>query len=199
MANVLSGITIVEGATGPGDGLTPLSANPVVSGIGFGNTAAAPDTVLGPVLIAGATAPNTGAGIVAPLGSVCLVNTGGLFQKTGAGNTAWAPTGSDSRELADPGNAGAIPVTTGGVVMLVTAGAETRTVADPVAVGLLLTLFFLTDGGDCVVTFASPINTAANTISTINDVRDSITLVSVRDGAAAFAWALIANNGTVLS
>ncbi len=38
--------------------------------------------------------------------------------------------------IADPGNAGAIPVTEGwGVCSLVSAGAETRTLADPQRVG----------------------------------------------------------------
>lgn len=102
-------------------------------------------------------------------------------------------------EIADPGNAGAIPVTGSGVCPLVTGGAETRTVADPTRVGLRLTLFFLTDGGDCVVTFASPINVAGNTIGTFADATDYLDLFSVRDGAASFAWKVGANDGVALS
>ena len=102
-------------------------------------------------------------------------------------------------EIADPGDAGAIPIDRAGVVHLVTGGAETRTVADPEQVGLLLSLFFLTDGGNCVVTFASPINQAGNTIATFNDATDSVHVRSVRDGASSYRWAIVGNDGAALS
>lgn len=103
------------------------------------------------------------------------------------------------RELTDPGDAGAIPITASGVCHLVTAGAETRTVADPTQVGLQLTLYFLTDGGDCVVTFASPVNVTGNNTATYADAGDYQHLVSVRDGASSFRWAEVKNDGAALS
>lgn len=105
---------------------------------------------------------------------------------------------SGSAELNDPGDAGAIPATAG-VCHLVTAGAETRSLADPTEVGLDLTLFFLTDGGNCVVTAASPINETGNNTITFADVTECIHLRSVRDAASAYRWQLVANVGAALT
>ena len=103
-------------------------------------------------------------------------------------------------DIADPGNAGAIPITRGGVCHIVTAGAETRTVADPTRSGLRMSLYFLTDGGNAVVTFTSPVNQAANNTLTLADAGDSCDLVSHRDGASAYAWRVVnsdLNTGTL--
>jgi hypothetical protein len=97
------------------------------------------------------------------------------------------------KEIPDPGNAGAIPVTQSGCVQLVSAGAETRTVADPTRVGLRLALFFLTDGGDCVVAFASPVNAAGNNRLTHDTAGECVHFESVKDGASAYAWRVVAN------
>lgn len=97
-------------------------------------------------------------------------------------------------ELTDPGNAGAIPVTKSGVCHLATAGAETRTMADPKAVGLRVTLFFIADLGNCVVTMASPVNQVGNNTITFANVGESCDFVSVRDGASAYRWALVNSN-----
>jgi hypothetical protein len=85
--------------------------------------------------------------------------------------------------IADPGNAGAIPVGMEGHVKIVTAGAETRTIADPTIVGQQLLLTMQTDGGDCVITTASPWNQNGNTTITLDDVGDAALLVACRDGA----------------
>lgn len=100
--------------------------------------------------------------------------------------------------LTDPGNAGAIPVTKSGSVPLVTAGAETRTLAIPSAIGQTLSLYFQTDGGDCVVTVAQAINAAGNTIITLNDAGDSIHLIGINNGSA-LRWRVLANDGCALS
>jgi len=100
--------------------------------------------------------------------------------------------------LTDPGNAGAIPVTSSGSVPIVTAGAETRTLAIPSAINQILTLYMKTDGGDCVVTVASAINQAGNTHITLNDAGDSITLRGIHNGTA-LCWRVMANDGTSLS
>jgi hypothetical protein len=101
-------------------------------------------------------------------------------------------------DITDPGDAGAIGVNRSGSVSLVTAGAETRTLAIPTAIGQTITLYFQTDGGDCVVTVASAINAAGNTVITLNDANDSITLRGVHTGAA-LAWRVIVNDGCTLS
>ena len=100
--------------------------------------------------------------------------------------------------VSDPGNAGAIPVGGGGVVALTTGGAETRTLAIPSKDGLDLTLVLDVDGGDCVVTVASAINQAGNTIITLGDAGDTIALRAVRVGGAR-AWRVIVNDGCALS
>lgn len=85
--------------------------------------------------------------------------------------------------ITDPGDAGAISVLRSGYVPLVTAAAETRTVADPSAVGMILMLSLKTDGGDCVITFASPIDQSPKTIATFNTVGESMMLMAVEDGS----------------
>lgn len=100
--------------------------------------------------------------------------------------------------IADPGDAAAIAVTASGVCALTTAGAETRTVAIPTFVGQTLTLVLDTDGGDCVVTFASDIDQSGNDKWTANDAGDCISLVGVTIGGTR-AWRLLHNVGGALS
>lgn len=100
--------------------------------------------------------------------------------------------------FADPGNAGAIDVRYSGMTELVSAGAETRTLAAPKYPGQQCFLHMDTDGGDIVITAASAINAAGNTIMTFADVRDNITLRGVTVGGA-LRWEVIANNGVALS
>jgi hypothetical protein len=99
---------------------------------------------------------------------------------------------------ADPGDGNAIAVINTGHVPLVTTGAETRTVADARAAGLTLDLYFKTDGGDCVVTTASPCNQAGNNTLTFADAGDHIRLQSIEDGSD-FEWRVVANDGVALS
>lgn len=101
-------------------------------------------------------------------------------------------------DITDPGNAGAISVANSGSCSLVTAGAETRTLARPTAIGQVITLYFQTDGGDCVVTVAAALNAAGNTIITLNDANDSISLIGVHNGSA-LAWRVLNNDGATLS
>ena len=100
--------------------------------------------------------------------------------------------------IADPGDGNAIPVTRTGHVPLVSAGAETRTIADADGAGFTMDLYFKTDGGACVVTAASPINQTGNNTLTFADVGDHIRLVSIEDGAD-FEWREAANDGVALS
>jgi len=83
-------------------------------------------------------------------------------------------------------------------VPLVSGGAETRTLADAKGPGLTLDLYFKTDGGDCVVTTASPCNQADNNTLTFADVGDHLRLASIEDGSD-FEWRIVANDGVALS
>lgn len=114
----------------------------------------------------------------------------------GTWSAMWA---SGFATLTDPGNAGAIPVTaTNGQVAIVTAGAETRTLAIPTHAGQRLILSMQTDGGDCVVTVAAAINMTGNTTITLNDASDSIELVGIVGSAGALLWRVVVNNGCTL-
>lgn len=103
-----------------------------------------------------------------------------------------------SAVIADPGNAGAIPVTNGGNVSLVTTGAETRTLAAPSFVGQELSLALKTDGGDCVITCATGLNQAGNTTATFNDAGDFLRLTAIYVGAN-LRWRVDSNDGVTLA
>lgn len=100
--------------------------------------------------------------------------------------------------IADGGNSSAIPVAFSGYCPLVTAGAETRTLADPVAVGQVIVLSLKTDLGDAVVTVASPINQTGNNTLTFADVGDSWMGIAVEDGGDK-EWREFQNDGVALS
>lgn len=105
--------------------------------------------------------------------------------------TAWA--------LADPGAAGAIPVTTFGNVAMTSAAAEARSLAAPSFVGQILTLSVASYVGDITVTSGSgAINQAGNTIMTFGSATDSITLIAANVGGVK-RWRILANDGVALS
>ena len=99
--------------------------------------------------------------------------------------------------ITDPGASGAIPVTDSGHVDIVTAAAETRTLAAPSSIGQLLLISMKTDGGDCVITVATGINQTGNTTITLNDAGDTIVLVAIENGANK-RWRVVANDGCTL-
>jgi len=102
-------------------------------------------------------------------------------------------------ELADPGTGVAIPVTRSATINIVTAAAETNTLANPTFVGQVLVLNMDTRAvGDRVVTAAAAINQAGNTIMTFGAARDCITLRGVKV-AGALRWAVQGNDGVALS
>lgn len=105
---------------------------------------------------------------------------------------------SSQNSITDPGNAGAIPVTASGVCELVTAGAETRTLAAPSFLGQTLELCFKTDGGDCVITCATTVNQTGNNTITLNDAGDAVTMIAKRNGAN-LRWSVLANDGASLT
>ncbi len=115
------------------------------------------------------------------------------------GNVTGVVTGGVTpATIADPGNAGAIPVTASGRVAIVTAGAETRTLAVPTIIGQRLLIYMKTDGGDCVITVAAAINASGNTIITLGDAGDAIELVAIENGAN-LRWVVGFNSGITLS
>ena len=106
---------------------------------------------------------------------------------------------ASANTIADPGTGVAIPVTTSGVVPIVTAGAETNTLAIPTFVGQVLDLIMDTRvGGDRVVTSAQRINQAGNTIMTFGAAGDYIRLIGVTIGGV-LRWQVAANDGVALS
>lgn len=100
--------------------------------------------------------------------------------------------------VADPGNAGAIPVTGSGYCPIVTAGAETRTLAAPTFVGQEIHLYMKTDGGDAVITCATGVNQTGNNTITMNDAGDSILLRAIESGSNK-RWRVVVNDGCTLA
>lgn len=100
--------------------------------------------------------------------------------------------------IADPGNAGAIPVSDSGHVEIVTAAAETRTLAAPTYLGQLLLVSLKTDGGDCVIAVATLINQTGNNRLTLNDAGDAV-LLAAKSSGANIRWSVVSNDGATLS
>jgi predicted RecA/RadA family phage recombinase len=100
--------------------------------------------------------------------------------------------------IADPGAGGAIPVTGSGHVDIVTAAAETRTLAAPTFGGQELLIGMKTDGGDCVITCATTVNQTGNNTITLNDAGDAVLLVGKVNGANK-RWSVVSNDGAALS
>jgi predicted RecA/RadA family phage recombinase len=101
-------------------------------------------------------------------------------------------------DLADPGAAGAIPVTDSGHCDIVTAGAETRTLAAPTYLGQTLLVSLKTDGGNCVITCATTVNQTGNNTITLDDAGDTILLVAKASGANK-RWSVVSNDGCTLT
>ena len=93
----------------------------------------------------------------------------------------------------------AIPVTHSGSLPITTAAAETNTLADPSYLGQTISIFADTYAvGDRVITAASRINQAGNTIITLGAVGDYIKLEAITIGGA-LKWQVVANDGAALS
>lgn len=104
--------------------------------------------------------------------------------------------------ISDPGNAGKIACDKSpGLCNLVTgASGETRTLIDPSRAGAILALNLMTDGGgDCVITAQTAINSSGNTVITLNDAGDTVTLIAIPSGTTAFRWRVLVNDGASLS
>lgn len=96
----------------------------------------------------------------------------------------------------DPGNAGTITPTLWGVIYpIVTAGAETRTLARPDKAGILTTIVLDTDGGDLTMTVTGGYNAAGATSIVFGTAGDMVVFMSVKTGTT-FQWTVIAQEGT---
>ena len=101
--------------------------------------------------------------------------------------------------IADPGNAGAIPVTASGHCDIATAAAETRTLAVPTFAGQQILLTFKTKAvGDPTITVADPHFDGTNNTIVMTAAGQSVLLMASAVGAG-FAWNLVFNNGATLS
>lgn len=104
-------------------------------------------------------------------------------------------------DLEDPGNGKTIRVD-GDLLMceMVSAAAETRTLAAPTKPGIQFVLRMLTDGGDIVVTAANGFNVEGDTVATFADAGDLLPLISVEYTAptataqATYRWQVMDGN-----
>lgn len=157
----------------------------------------------------GAVSINGAVTLAANKGIACVAGTTAIDLSLGTG-TFKPPAGTftfqgkqaataSANTIADPGTGVAIPVTTSGYVPIVTAGAETNTLAVPTFAGQVLDLMMdARVGGDRVVTSAQRINQASNTIMTFGAAGDYIRLIGVTI-AGALRWQVAANDGVALS
>jgi len=106
---------------------------------------------------------------------------------------------SSAFKVSDPGDAAAIPVTHSSTIPITTAAAETNTMAIPTFLGQRIILVCdVYAVGDRVITVASAINVAGNTIMTFGAARDGIELKAIQL-AGVLAWEVVWNNGVALS
>ncbi len=102
--------------------------------------------------------------------------------------------------IPDPGDTGAIDVSHSGYCELTTGGAETRTLPDPTFRGQEITFVMIVDGGECVMTAASPINQAGNTIFTFTDIGESVTVMGHWNATDGWEWVAVSLlNGAAVS
>ena len=107
--------------------------------------------------------------------------------------------GTELDEIPDPGDAAAIDVTRSGHIQIVTAGAETNTLAVPTFVGQRLIITCKTHAvGDRVITVASAFNAAGNTTITLDTAGDAICLEGSRGSAGVLKWNEVWTNGPTL-
>lgn len=101
-------------------------------------------------------------------------------------------------EATDPGNAGSIVVNRSPYLLgLVSAGAETRTLARPTRVGAIAFLYMKTDGGDITLTVTGNLNEAGTSTFTFSDPGQFILLMSAYESSGGtYYWRKIADYAT---
>ncbi len=95
----------------------------------------------------------------------------------------------------DPGASGAIPNYLTGICHLVSAAAESRSLAVPDCAGLELHLVMKTDGGDITLTVASAYDEAGGTSVVFSDPGQYITLRSYEVASGTYAWRVHSHMG----
>ena len=97
-------------------------------------------------------------------------------------------------KLPDPGDAGALPNTKSGSVALVSAAAETRTLARPSKVDLQLLLYLNTDGGDITLTITGGYDVGGSTSIVMGTVGGYVMLRAVEEGTTK-RWQIMGYDG----
>lgn len=97
------------------------------------------------------------------------------------------------RIIADPGDGKTIHVREDlSICELVSAAAETRTLAAPTKSGIRFILRLKDDGGDVVVTTPNGFNNAGESKATFNDASDLLNLISVETATrGTFRWQIM--------
>ena len=102
---------------------------------------------------------------------------------------AFEPAGPG--RLVDPGDAGTITFDMDRqVCSVVTASAETRTLAQPNRPGIIATVSLKTDGGDLTLTVTGGYNQDADTVMTFADAGDFVTFISL-DIGGSYYWRVL--------
>ena len=101
--------------------------------------------------------------------------------------------------IRDPGSAGTIDVSRSGYLELTSAGAETRTLPDPVFRGQVLDIVFITDGGDITMTTSSPCNQTGNNTVIFTDVGEHIRFLGAWNATDGWEWKTIVTDGAAQS
>lgn len=98
--------------------------------------------------------------------------------------------------LGDPGDAGTIIVGMWGQICpVVTAGSETRTLAQPNRAGVSCVIALDTDGGDLTLTVTGGYNGDDDTEIVFDDAGDFVSFVSVKVGTS-YLWRVVGQEGT---
>lgn len=90
--------------------------------------------------------------------------------------------------IPDPGDGGTFDVSRPGIIEVTTAGAETRTLPDPVFRGQQIDIVMVADGGDCVITASSPVNQTGHTTITLSAIGGFIRLVGKYNATDGWEW-----------
>lgn len=99
--------------------------------------------------------------------------------------------------LTDPGNGGAIPVTTSGTLLMDCAGTETRTLADPSFAGQRIDLVLNNNSGVSVtVTAASNLDSVPNNVLTFTTEGSTARLVGIQIDGTDLVWCVFLAEGT---